>query len=173
MADPATRADPWLPSWFRHPTRLELPSGHHLRPLRALDLDLDLPAVRGAREHLWSCFGEAWGWPPAELAAADDLCDLQRQEREMAEGLSFSYALLDEVESELLGCVYLDPPRGGTRDADVDVTWWVVDALRGGEVEHLLTAAVVTWVRRCWPFTRPRFVGLDISWRDWARSGEP
>ena len=42
------------------------PFGHHLRPIRADDVDLDMVAVMGSRERLWSIYGEAWGWPPAD-----------------------------------------------------------------------------------------------------------
>jgi hypothetical protein len=53
----------WLPGDFVHPTRAELSTGHHLRPIRTTDVDLDYPAVMGSRERLWSIFGRAWGWP--------------------------------------------------------------------------------------------------------------
>ena len=36
---------PWLPPDFAHPLRLDLETGHHLRPIRADDVDLDYPAV--------------------------------------------------------------------------------------------------------------------------------
>ncbi|WP_432561170.1 N-acetyltransferase [Kineococcus sp. SYSU DK003] len=164
----------WLPSWFVHPTHLELDCGFHLRPLRAVDLDLDLPAVLGSRASLHARFGAAWGWPPADLDAAADLRDLQRQEREMAEQVSFSYGVLDEAEDALAGCVYLDPPRGGAGPgADVDVSWWTVDAHAGSALEAELPGALRDWLARDWPFTRPRFVGVDLSYEDWSRLAEP
>jgi hypothetical protein len=43
-------AESWLPSEFEHPLRVELSTGHHLRPIRACDVDLDMPAVMGLRE---------------------------------------------------------------------------------------------------------------------------
>ena len=57
----------WLRSTFAHPRRVELPCGHHLRPIRADDVDIDYPAVMGSRERLWSIYGEPWGWPPATM----------------------------------------------------------------------------------------------------------
>jgi hypothetical protein len=164
---------PWLPAWFSHPTRLELDSGHHLRPLRAVDVELDLPAVRGSRDTLWARFGPAWGWPPVDLSPASDLADLERQEREMGEHVSFTYGALDEGERELVGCVYLDRPRGGSGEADVDVSWWVVDRLTGGALDAELPGALRVWLSRDWPFTRPRLVGVDVSWGDWARLPDP
>ena len=32
---------PWLPEAFVHPESVDLPTGHHLRPIRADDVDLD------------------------------------------------------------------------------------------------------------------------------------
>lgn len=163
----------WLPSWFAHPAHLELRSGFHLRPLRAVDLALDLPAVRGSRESLWVRYGAAWGWPPEDISAEADLADLQRQEQETTDHVSFSYGVLDEAEDVLAGCVYLDQPRdglpaaGGT--ADVDVSWWTVDELADSALCAELPEALRAWVAREWPFTAPRFVGVDLGWDEWAR----
>jgi hypothetical protein len=35
---------PWLPDGFAHPERVEPPTGHHLRPIRESDVDIDSPA---------------------------------------------------------------------------------------------------------------------------------
>src|SRR3954467_11515402 len=99
----------WLPDDFAHPERVDLPTGHHLRPIRADDVDIDFPAVMGSRERLWAKYGEAWGWPPATLSYEADREDLVRHEAEIAAQETFNYAVLDEAETELLGCVYIDP----------------------------------------------------------------
>jgi hypothetical protein len=39
----------WLPDGFSHPQRLDLPTGHHLRPIREADVDIDYPAGMGSR----------------------------------------------------------------------------------------------------------------------------
>ena len=155
----------WLPDDFVHPVRLDLPTGQHLRPIRADDVDLDLPAVMGSRERLWSIYGVAWGWPPESMTREQDLDDLAHHEAEIESHESFNYALLDADETELLGCVYIDPPvKVG---ADAEISWWVVDPLVGSAVEAALDAAVPEWVERDWPLTRPRYVGRDLSWPDW------
>jgi hypothetical protein len=33
----------WLPEGFSHPPRLDLPTGHHLRPIREADVYIDPP----------------------------------------------------------------------------------------------------------------------------------
>ena len=72
-------ATPWLPEDWTHPTRVDLSTGHHLRPIRATDVDLDMVAVMGSQERLWSIYGQAWGWPPATMTAEQDREDDPRK----------------------------------------------------------------------------------------------
>jgi hypothetical protein len=156
---------PWLPADFSHPTRVQVRDDCHLRPITAADVDLDYPAVMGSRLRLWSMFGEAWGWPPASMTYQHDLEDLARHEREIAAHQSFNYALFDDGETALLGCVYIDPPE--KQGADAEISWWVVDAQAGTGLEHALDVLVPQWIAAAWPFTRPRYLGRDLSWTDW------
>lgn len=156
---------PWLPADWAHPTHVPLSGGHHLRPIRATDVDLDMPAVMGSRERLWSIYGAAWGWPPAGMTAEQDRADLARHEAEIEAHESFNYALLDADETALLGCVYVDPPE--REGADAEISWWVVDRLVGSPLERELDALVPRWIAEDWPLTRPRYVGRDLSWDAW------
>ena len=157
---------PWLPEEFVHPLRVELPPHGHLRPMGAAATEIDFPAVMGSRERLWSIYGRAWGWPPATMTLEQDREDLAHHERDIAAHDSFLYGLFDEAETELLGCVYVDPPEkaGG---ADAEVSWWVVDRLVGSPTERALDAFVPAWLAEQWPLRSPRFVGRDLSWDDW------
>lgn len=155
----------WIPAGWEHPTRVELPTGHHLRPIRATDVDLDMQAVMGSQERLWSIYGQAWGWPPATMTAEQDRADLARHQAEIERHESFNYALFDTGETELLGCVYIDPPEKA--GADADVSWWVVDLLVGGPVEAALDELVPRWLHEDWPFGHVRYVGRDLSWSEW------
>ena len=78
---------------------------------------------------------------------------------------SFNYALFDAGETELLGCVYIDPPAKA--GADAEVSWWVVDKLVGSEVEDALDELVPRWLAEEWPLKAPRYVGRDLSWQEW------
>ncbi len=78
-------------------------SGHHLRPIRATDVDLDMHAVLASQARLWSIYGASWGWPPAMLTLEQDREDLADHETEMEQGASFNYALFDTGEPELPG----------------------------------------------------------------------
>jgi RimJ/RimL family protein N-acetyltransferase len=147
----------WLPEDFVHPTRLDLPTGHHLRPIRADDVDLDLPAVMGSRDRLWSIYGEAWGWPPATMTHEQDREDLAHHEREIEAHESFNYALFDADETELLGCVYIDPPAREAAGVGAVVSWWVVDDALGTAVEQALDEVVPAWLATEWPLEGIRF----------------
>ncbi len=155
----------WLPIDWTHPTRMELPTGHHLRPIHPDDTALDFPAVMGSQARLWSIYGEAWGWPPEDMTTEQDREDLQRHWDEMATHESFNYALFDVDETVLIGCCYIDPTD--KPGADADISWWVREEYVGSPVDAALTAFVPGWIARDWPLVQPRYVGIDLSWAEW------
>ena len=143
----------WLPEGFTHPERIRLATGHHLRPIRETDVVIDYPAVMGSQERLWARYGEAWGWPTAGLSYEADREDLARHEAEIAAHETFNYAILDEEETELFGCVYIDPadercPPG----SDAMVSWWVVDGMAGTQLDRELRDFVPRWLTDTWEF---------------------
>jgi hypothetical protein len=136
-----------------HPERVDLPTGHHLRPIREADADIDHPAVMGSRERLWEQYGAVRGWPPAGMSYEADRKDLARHEQEIAAHETFNCAILDDGESELLGCIYLDPPDGQSpTGSDAVVSWWVVDKAVGTELERTLGTFVPRWLSESWGF---------------------
>jgi RimJ/RimL family protein N-acetyltransferase len=148
----------WLPSGLETPARLDLPTGHHLRPIRADDVDIDYPAVMGSRASLWAKYGEAWGWPPETMTYEQDREDLAHHEAEIAAEETFNYAVLDAGETELLGCVYLDPPDASSPPGtDAVVSWWLVDHMGGSELERALADAVPAWLHDTWGFHAVHF----------------
>jgi hypothetical protein len=148
----------WLPDGFVAPARVDLRTGHHLRPIRAADVDIDYPAVMGSRERLWARYGAAWGWPPATMTYEQDRDDLAHHEAEIAANETFNYAVLDEGETELLGCVYIDPPDDASPPGtDAVASWWVVDAAAGTELERTLDDVVPDWLRDVWGFRSVHF----------------
>jgi hypothetical protein len=148
----------WLAEGFVHPERVEIPTGHHLRPIREDDVDIDYPAVMGSRERLWAKYGEAWGWPPATMTYEADREDLARHEAEIRAHETFNYAVLDAEESELLGCVYIDPPDASSPEGtDAVASWWVVDRAVGTPLERALEDLVPAWLTRVWGFQAVHF----------------
>jgi hypothetical protein len=143
----------WLPDGFVHPQRADLHTGHHLRPIREDDVEIDYPAVMGSRERLWSKYGAAWGWPPAGMSLDDDRRDLARHEAEITSHESFNYAVFDEAETELLGCVYIDPPDADSpAGTEAVVSWWMVDRAVGTDLDRALADFVPAWLRETWRF---------------------
>jgi hypothetical protein len=84
-------------------------------------------------------------WTGLGVAQGDD--DLRAGPRRLAAAREgdrrapvLNYALLDEQEAAILGCVYVDPPeRVGS---DGEVSWWVVNDLVGTDMERALDALV-------------------------------
>jgi hypothetical protein len=73
-------------------------------------VDLDYPAVVTSQPRLWSIFGEVWQWPEASMTYDQDHADLARHEAEIAAHESFNYAIFDQPEQRLYGCVYSTRP---------------------------------------------------------------
>ena len=146
----------WLPQGWDHPVRVELVPGFHLRPISAADVDLDMAAVMGSQPRLWSIYGAAWGWPPPTMTREQDEEDLQRHADEMVTHESFNFALFDSAESELIGCVYIDPPESGA-DVDAEISWWVREEYVGSEVEAALDSFVPLWIATDWPLRSPAY----------------
>jgi hypothetical protein len=143
----------WLAAGFEPPARLDLCTGHHLRPIRADDVDIDYPAVMGSRESLWARYREAWRWPKETMTVEQDRDDLARHEREMVANEAFAYAVLDAGETTLVGCLYIDPPYADPPPGtDAVVSWWLVDEMAGSDLERALGAAVPPWLRDTWGF---------------------
>jgi hypothetical protein len=95
------------------------------------------------------------------MTADRDRMDLARRAAATQRHESFSYALFDTGETELLGGVYVDPPR--TPGADAEISWWVVDWLVASPVEAALDESVPRWIAADWPFDHPRYVTTDLA----------
>jgi hypothetical protein len=145
----------WLADEFRVPDRLDLPTGHHLRPIREADAEIDYPSVMGSQRRLWQRYGEAWRWPPEDLSLEEDRIDLARHEREVAARETFNYAVLDAEERTLLGCVYIDPAE--EEGVDADVSWWVVDESVGTDLDAALDVLIPRWLADVWRFSSVRY----------------
>ena len=146
---------PWLPDTFIHPVRVDIDSEHHIRPIAASDVDLDMVAVMGSQERLFSIYGQSWGWPPATMTREQDLKDLEHHVHEMQTRESYNYAIFGDDESQLLGCIYIDQPDDDQHDAVV--SWWVIDDLVGTELDSTLESFVPSWLQKDWPYSNVRF----------------
>ncbi len=73
----------------------------------------------GSRERLWTLYGDPWGWPPPAMTYEQDREDLKHHFAEAEAHASFNYALFDHDETQLLGCVYIDPAQDDACDAEI------------------------------------------------------
>jgi hypothetical protein len=152
----------WLPprAEFPTPAGFETPA-FRVRPITIHDVVRDYDAVMTSRERLWALFGEAWGWPAADLTLEQDMIDLAWHQKEADLRRSFNFAVVSPDETRLLGCVYVDPPT--KQGYDAELFWWARDE----PLEEEVGRAAREWLEREWPFERVATPGRDIPWPEY------
>jgi len=93
---------------------------------------------------------ERW---PHPMSLADNLRDLERHAQDFAERRGFTYTVLASGTSDVIGCVYIYPPRGGSAgegDRRVSVQSWV--RADRAALDPVLYHTVHAWLEREWPF---------------------
>ncbi len=97
--------------------------------------------------------GESW---PHEMSLAENLRDLERHAQDFAERRGFTYTVLSTSTGDVIGCVYIYPPRGAGQggasggEPDADVSSWV--RADHAELDSVLYHTVRAWLDRDWPF---------------------
>jgi hypothetical protein len=51
--------------------------------------------------------------------------------------------------------------------ADAEISWWVIDEFVGTGLEAILGRFIPQRIDVVWPFANPRYVGVDLSWKEW------
>jgi hypothetical protein len=127
-----------------------------LEPLGPQHNASDYAAWTASMGHIQATPGFAgWGWPH-EMSLAENLGDLERHARDFTERRGFTYTVLGAGPGEVIGCVYIYPPRGedtGRRDAGgwpATVRSWV--RADQAALDPVLYRAVRIWLDRDWPF---------------------
>jgi hypothetical protein len=69
-------------------------------------------------------------------------------------------------ESKCLGCVYIDPSKKETFDAEVFL-WVRASELKNG-LDEILYETVKNWIKEKWPFKYIAYPGREISWNNWT-----
>ncbi len=126
-----------------------------LEPLGPKHNAADYAAWTASIDHIQATPGFAgWGWPH-EMSQADNLRDLQRHAQDFAERRGFTYTVLSTGTGEVIGCVYIYPPRGDGPDGTearrhaVVRSWVRADH---AALDPVLYQAVLAWLERDWPF---------------------
>ena len=130
-----------------------------LEPLGPQHNDADHRAWMSSIEHLRATPGftsEQWGgdnWP-YPMSLDDNLADLQQHAGEFARGEAFAYTVLDPVDGDVIGCVYVDPDDV----ADVQCRLWV--RADRAHLDDALFTIVKEWLAGpAWDIASARFPG--------------
>jgi hypothetical protein len=124
-----------------------------LEPLGAQHNDADRVAWMSSIPHIQATPGFVGGnWPPdAGMSAEANERDLIGHAADFAARRGFTYTVLDPGSGEIIGCVYLYPSK--REGYDVEALSWVTAAR--AELDAPLAAAILAWLDKDWPFTRP------------------
>jgi len=127
-----------------------------LEPLGPQHNAADYAAWTASIQHIQATPGfTGTGWP-RQMSLADNLRDLERHARDFAERRGFTYTVISIGAGDVIGCVYIYPPRGenpgsgrtGERPARVES--WVRADCAG--LDPVLYRTVLAWLERDWPF---------------------
>src|SRR6185312_1481762 len=86
-----------------------------LEPLGPQHNAPDYAAWTASIDHIRATPGFAGSSWPHEMSLAENLSDLERHARDFAERRGFTYTVLSVGTGEVIGCVYIYPPRGEDR----------------------------------------------------------
>jgi hypothetical protein len=158
----AQSASPFVPTEFTIPTTLETKE-FRLRMLTVNDVVKDYDAVMTSVAHLKTIWpGSSW---PEGLTFEQDLIDLGWHQKEFQRRRSFAYTVVTPSESQVTGCVYINPtPK---RSYDAVVYLWARQSELAGGLESRLYSAVREWIAKEWPFKKVAFPGRNIDWATW------
>jgi hypothetical protein len=125
-----------------------------LEPLGPQHNAADYAAWTASMDHIRATPGFAGtGWPH-EMSPADNLRDLERHARDFAERDGFTYTVLSIGTHDIIGCVYIYPPRGesqgGAHERRALVSSWV--RADHAALDPVLHRTVLAWLERGWPF---------------------
>jgi hypothetical protein len=126
-----------------------------LEPLGPQHNSADYAAWTGSTTHIQATPGFAGtGWPH-EMSPAENLRDLERHAKDFAGRRGFTYTVLAAGTGDVIGCVYIYPPRGQDHGAtagkhDAAVSSWV--RADHAELDPVLYDTVRAWLERDWPF---------------------
>jgi len=144
------------------PEDFEVPEGltaeeFRLEPLGPQHNDADYAAWTSSMSHIQATPGFAGtGWPH-QMSLAENLRDLERHAQDYADRRGFTYTVLGTGSGDVIGCVYIyppRPPRDQTQD-DVAVSSWV--RADHAELDPVLYRTVSAWLEQAWPFRSVKY----------------
>ena len=144
-------SDPFVPVDFDPPTALTTKQ-FHLEPLGPQHNEADHAAWMSSIEHIRSTPGYPDGnWPPLDgMSLEENLSDLRGHADDFTRGAGYTFTVLDPVDNDVIGCVYLYPSGG--EESDVTVQSWV--RADRASLDGPLADAVARWLATDWPWKR-------------------
>ena len=137
-----------------------------VRPLRAVDVELDYDAVITSRAELLLKSGGRW--PREGFTLEENLADLIRHEQEHYDRVAFTYTVMNPTETECLGCLYINPlgrllQRVGISvehlpENSAYVTFWVRQSRLMDNLDRRLLQALIPWFQTEWTFSQVVFL---------------
>jgi hypothetical protein len=127
-----------------------------LEPLGPQHNAADYAAWTASISHIRATPGFASASWPHQMSLAENLRDLERHEQDFAGRRGFTYAVLSTAAGEVIGCVYIYPPRGcspghlGAGGPHAAVRSWV--RADHAALDPVLYRTVRSWLDRDWPF---------------------
>lgn len=154
---------PFVPSDFMIPKTLET-SYFTARMLTVNDVVKDYDAVMTSVEHLQNMYAST-AWPTHEFTFEQNLIDLGWHQKEFQSRRSFAYTIVSLDESQVIGCLYINPTTKG--DYDASITMWVRASMVDKGLDTILYHAVTQWITKDWPFKNVAYPGRQIPWEEW------
>lgn len=145
----------FVPDNFEIPTQLET-EHFRLRMLSVGDVQKDYEAVIESRHLLHKMFGESW--PREGFTLEENLKDLKRHQQEFLDRKAFAYTVVSLDESEVLGCLYINPPKKNS-EYNASVVMWVRRTEFDKGLDDILFRTVKKWISADWPFNQVYYPG--------------
>jgi hypothetical protein len=141
----------FVPDGFEPPTSL-VSDRFRLEPLGPEHNESDHAAWSSSIGHIRSTPGYPDGdWPPVRGMSLDsNLADLERHAADFTAHRGFTFTVLEPVDDDVIGCVYLYPTSSA--DHDVTVQSWV--RADRADLDVPLADAVAAWLADEWPWQR-------------------
>lgn len=163
VASSVTYSQSFVPKDFVVPEVLE--NQHfRIRMLSINDVVKDYDAVMSSIDHLKEMYPTS-SWPSKDLTFEQDLIDLGWHHKEFQRRSSFAYTVVSLDESEVVGCLYINPTTKTGYDANI--TMWVRSSVVDKGYDKILFESVKQWVTKDWPFKKVAYPGREIAWKEW------
>ena len=154
----------FVPADFKVPDTLEN-EFFRIRMLTVNDVVKDYDAVMTSLDHLQEMFLPIWNWPTEDLTFEQDLIDLGWHQKEFQMRSSFAYTVVSLDETQVLGCLYIDPSIKA--DFDAEIYMWVRQSEVANGLDKILFDTVKKWIESDWPFRNPAYPIREISLEEW------